>query len=663
MAEYAQKAIEEMLPEIDRMRRIGLFSDDEIRAIMKKRKRFEYKTQRRTKEKEVYLQYIQYEISVQQLVKLRREKKGIEVEKDRIEKPMALRIYRLFRMACFRFKHDVKLWLTHIDFAKKNFDRERVSKLFTTMLKIHNKKPNLWIMAAKFEFEVNESVETARQLFQRGLRLLPDKKKIWLEYFKMELMCVDLIMKRKELLGLNQQSNLEATKGDETIDSMETNNNNIEDVEKKVEDSILSCKIVEVVFLNAIKQLKKNGNETENEKEKIDESIPDFVHNMIKIAYEFEFTESLVDRMYKFIEEDCTLNKYEGTWNVLARRNLLQEESILRKCEETGQCADFTIAEFEDKTNVLFLKAIDEIKTEEMHKIYLDFCIERLKLGSSFLNDERFKRLNDAFIKAQSEYKSLPLDYIIEWIQFLIKFNKDADAVKQIQNELAKNCDCVRLWNLYLNLTIEKTDKSNESDLVQLFYESIKAVKQKDSLDLWQLMINYCLLNNSQKTEDILKEGSQIMIQEISSFCRSKYLLWSLSNSNRNENAKSLTKVRQIYQSLRQLPPFSADFFNKYIEIEKCATKLDDSKIIAAYEDALNHFGRDNLELWISYIEFMYRKSTKNHLEEVGLIYWRAMKALGTSLIDEFTQKFCLLKINLDEKHMPSEKYDFEMDK
>lgn len=75
MAEYAQKAIEEMLPEVDRMRKIGLFSIEETRAIMKKRKRFEYKTQRRTKEKEVYLQYIQYEISVQQLVKLRREVK------------------------------------------------------------------------------------------------------------------------------------------------------------------------------------------------------------------------------------------------------------------------------------------------------------------------------------------------------------------------------------------------------------------------------------------------------------------------------------------------------------------------------------------------------------------------------------------------------------
>ena len=46
---------------------------------MKKRKRFEYKMQRRTKEKEVYLQYIQYEMGVLKLIKLRREKKQIEL--------------------------------------------------------------------------------------------------------------------------------------------------------------------------------------------------------------------------------------------------------------------------------------------------------------------------------------------------------------------------------------------------------------------------------------------------------------------------------------------------------------------------------------------------------------------------------------------------------
>ncbi len=38
-------------------------------------------------------------------------------------------------------------------------------------------------MAAKFEFEVNESIETARMLFQRALRLLPSHNKLWIEVY------------------------------------------------------------------------------------------------------------------------------------------------------------------------------------------------------------------------------------------------------------------------------------------------------------------------------------------------------------------------------------------------------------------------------------------------------------------------------------------------
>jgi hypothetical protein len=79
-------------------------------------------------------------------------------------------------------------------------DKNRVSKIFTSVLQIHNKRPSkkinvfrqhffviqnifqdLWIMAAKFEFEVNETPEIARQLFQRALRFLPDSQKLWLE--------------------------------------------------------------------------------------------------------------------------------------------------------------------------------------------------------------------------------------------------------------------------------------------------------------------------------------------------------------------------------------------------------------------------------------------------------------------------------------------------
>ena len=39
----------------------------------------------------------------------------------------------------------------------------------------------LWIMAAKFEFEVMVSPSSARALFQRALRMMPQEKKLWLE--------------------------------------------------------------------------------------------------------------------------------------------------------------------------------------------------------------------------------------------------------------------------------------------------------------------------------------------------------------------------------------------------------------------------------------------------------------------------------------------------
>lgn len=43
------------------------------RTIAKKRKEFEYKIQRRTKNKEDYLRYIQYEMDLLKLIRLRRE--------------------------------------------------------------------------------------------------------------------------------------------------------------------------------------------------------------------------------------------------------------------------------------------------------------------------------------------------------------------------------------------------------------------------------------------------------------------------------------------------------------------------------------------------------------------------------------------------------------
>jgi hypothetical protein len=74
MAELVQAGLEGMLTELEQMQRVELLSPEEVREVVKKRQRFEYKMQKRQKKKEDILAYIQYECALLQLIEIRRDK-------------------------------------------------------------------------------------------------------------------------------------------------------------------------------------------------------------------------------------------------------------------------------------------------------------------------------------------------------------------------------------------------------------------------------------------------------------------------------------------------------------------------------------------------------------------------------------------------------------
>lgn len=127
MAEFVEYRAEGMIPELEQLEHIRLFEKREIRTIVKKRKEFEYKIQRRTKCKEDYLRYIQYEMDLLKLLRLRREKKGITQKKADIEFIITNRVNRLFKQAIQRFKEDVKLWMSYIKFCKQMLCESHIS--------------------------------------------------------------------------------------------------------------------------------------------------------------------------------------------------------------------------------------------------------------------------------------------------------------------------------------------------------------------------------------------------------------------------------------------------------------------------------------------------------------------------------------------------------
>uniref|UniRef100_A0A2K5IFJ9 Uncharacterized protein n=1 Tax=Colobus angolensis palliatus TaxID=336983 RepID=A0A2K5IFJ9_COLAP len=104
MAEIIQERIEDRLAELEQLERIGLFSHAEIKAIIKKASDLEYKIQRRTLFKEDFINYVQYEINLLELIQRRRTRIGYSLKKDEIENSVVHRVQGVFQRASAKWK-------------------------------------------------------------------------------------------------------------------------------------------------------------------------------------------------------------------------------------------------------------------------------------------------------------------------------------------------------------------------------------------------------------------------------------------------------------------------------------------------------------------------------------------------------------------------------
>ena len=81
-------------------------------------------------------------------------------------------------------------------------------------IQLHPTKPSVWIRAAKWEFEDNSNIGSARILMQRAIRINKECKPLWLEYFKLELLWIEKIKQRRKILfGDDLKSALEKAAG------------------------------------------------------------------------------------------------------------------------------------------------------------------------------------------------------------------------------------------------------------------------------------------------------------------------------------------------------------------------------------------------------------------------------------------------------------------
>uniref|UniRef100_A0A673YL79 UTP6 small subunit processome component n=1 Tax=Salmo trutta TaxID=8032 RepID=A0A673YL79_SALTR len=331
MAEIVQQRIENRIPELEQLERVGLFSKKEVKSMLKRVTALEYKLHRLIITKVDFIAYIQYEINVLELIKKRRSRIGYQFKREEIEFSIISRINSIFRRATTKWKDDVQLWLSHIAFCKKWNTKVQLGKVFSSMLAIHPEKPALWIMAAKSELEDRNSSESARHLFLRALRFHPESKKVYQEYFRMELLHAEKLRKQQKELAQAE------------IDMVSTHTHTHTFLKMLMDFSVLS-------------------------------TGADFILSLLTIAAIFDFTKELQDTIIQDLQSKYTDDSL--TWDFMAKRELgatVGEELQSAK----GRASD--IARREERCCQVYEEGLNSLNTEAMWACYVSFCLERFK--------------------------------------------------------------------------------------------------------------------------------------------------------------------------------------------------------------------------------------------------------------------------------------------
>uniref|UniRef100_A0A8B9C4N8 UTP6 small subunit processome component n=1 Tax=Anser brachyrhynchus TaxID=132585 RepID=A0A8B9C4N8_9AVES len=538
MAERIEQRLEDRIPELEQLERVGLFTPKEIRAVLRKASALEYKIQRRALRKEDFVNYIQYEINLLELIKKRRARIGYSFKKEEIESSIVHRVHSLFKRATGKWK--VSLFLSFI---------VTVSKWVLVTSHLLCIKTNsfissvaaLWIMAAKWEMETRLSSESARHLFLRALRFHPECPKLYQEYFRMELMNAE--KQRKEKKEFEQAK----------MDLGEFN----------YSEEILNGELARIIYRDAAQKIKG----------------VEFRLAVLSIAKLFDFTQDLQKEILESLQTEYADDPL--TWDYMARREL--DLGSLKSTEPTTkQMKVSEMTQREERCCAVFEEAVTAVPTEDMWKCYITFCLERCnrKTNSEELKQKRLERTLSVFSKAH-ESSLLPESLYKQWLQLLLESNLSEKATEVAEAATKRFSLSAEMWQMRLQVLIQlKND-----NVTQCFEEAFKHLKSKGTLPLWALWVEWSEGTNSkQDTEALYQRSLHATAPAESVTMKEKYLDWAYRNGG-------YKKVKRVFTSLHENRPLSLDFFRKMIQIEKEQESCKMLHLREYYERALREFG------------------------------------------------------------------------
>ena len=165
MADKVENILEHMLTEFDYYQREELFSNKEIKGIVKMRRAHEYKMYRKDASPDFFFEAINYEKTLWTKKNMRKAKQVGKPKKfDFQDHQIKRRIIYLYDRACRKFRQNICLWKEYLCFLLKTRSMQKLNRVLATVVQLHTTVLDFWLISVYTELEIKGNLFSSRNL-------------------------------------------------------------------------------------------------------------------------------------------------------------------------------------------------------------------------------------------------------------------------------------------------------------------------------------------------------------------------------------------------------------------------------------------------------------------------------------------------------------------
>lgn len=201
MAARVQQQLEDMVPELHKLKELQLFTEEEVRDIVKRRRKFEYMVISTDPVYALnsYREYIKYEMKLDRVLQRRLRQSKNEATRasgsDRVVSeggsvPLRVtvrrRIHRIFKRCLNRFVTAIDLWKEYCAFCYRIKAYGVMNRVIMSVLAKNPACEDLWRLATKYTLTLQGSL-AAKNVVQMALRTNPKSLEMFILLLELEV--------------------------------------------------------------------------------------------------------------------------------------------------------------------------------------------------------------------------------------------------------------------------------------------------------------------------------------------------------------------------------------------------------------------------------------------------------------------------------------------